>query len=414
MWSNILRQVTRAVQQAIVNYHRQRGHVLISDTTLRDGEQMPGIRLGAAEKVRIAQALEASGVHSIDAGFAACAESEVQAIQAMCQAVRKPVLTSLCRTLKGDIDAADRALAGRVAHKRGVSLLIGVSPIHREYKLKKTQDEVLRMIAESIAYAAEKFKIVAFGPEDCTRTEPEFLSRCYQTAIDAGATTIGFADTVGLATPEQCRTAIRRIQDEVPNLSRALLAVHYHNDLGLAVANSLASVAEGANIVQGTICGIGERAGNAALEEVVLTLHLHAEQYRRKTAVKIDQLLSLCRLVSELTGVPTPANKPLAGVNIFATEAGIHQDGLLKNPDTYLPYRPEVIGGAGFRLVLGKHSGRHAVKSRLQALGLAVDDGQAEAVLARIKQLPDESQADRDDVLRRLAEESGVGNRSGG
>lgn len=403
-WPAILARITKAVQQAMVSYHRRKGHVLISDTTLRDGEQMPRIHLSPEQKVRIALALEEAGVHSIDAGFAASSEREVSAIQAMARAVKRPVLTSLARTLPADIDAADRALAGRPPHKRGVSLLLGISPIHRQDKLKKNKDQILSMIAESVSYAAGKFNIVAFGPEDASRTEPDFLCRAFEVAIDAGATTIGFADTVGFLTPEKCRDYIRRIQDGVKNYSKALLAVHYHNDLGLAVANSLISVAEGANIVQGTIGGIGERAGNVPLEEVVLALQLHADQYRKKTSVDATKLLGLCRLVSELTGVPIAANKPISGENIFATESGIHQDGLLKNPDTYMPYRPEVIGSSGFRLVLGKHSGRKAVAHRLESLGVKLDDAGVEAVLKQIKELDDESQADRDEVLLGLVE----------
>jgi 2-isopropylmalate synthase len=269
-----------------------------------------------------------------------------------------------------------------------VSLFCGTSPLHRQYKLQKSRSEIVKIITDAVGYAAEKFRIVAFSPEDASRTEIDFLCECYREAIAAGATTIGFPDTVGLLTPEKARDLIKAIQDGVPNISRALLAVHFHNDLGLAVANTLACIDEGANVVQCTVNGIGERAGNAALEEVVMALTLHQDQYRRSHRIDTTRLAPLCRLVAELTGVQIPRMKPVGGANIFATEAGIHQDGLLKNPDTYLPFRPELVGGGDISLVLGRHSGRRAVAHRLQCLGIPHDDQFTSAVAESIKQLP--------------------------
>ncbi|MEZ6061254.1 MAG: 2-isopropylmalate synthase [Planctomycetaceae bacterium] len=402
LFQRLGRNVLDTIAQAVISHHKRSGAVLFSDTTLRDGEQMPGATLEPDDKLQIAQALEAAGVHSLDAGFPASSEADVEAIRKMIGVVKKPVLTALCRTVNADIDAADRALEGNPHHKRGVSLFCGTSPLHRQHKLRKSQTEVLKIISDSVSYASSKFRIVAFSPEDASRTEVDFLCRCYREAIDAGATTIGFPDTVGILTPRKAADFIRRIQDGVPNLNRALLAVHFHNDLGLAVANTLACIEEGANVVQCTVNGIGERAGNASLEEVVMTLAMHPDQYRRTFRVDTTKLAPLCHLVAELTGVVIPRMKPIGGQNIFATEAGIHQDGLLKNPDTYLPFRPEKVGAGGIQLVLGRHSGRRAVAHRLQDLGLAPTDNQVMSVVELIKQLPKGTVVD-DDLLKQLA-----------
>jgi len=398
---NLGRRVTGAIKNAVIQHHRNSGLVLFSDTTLRDGEQMPGATLEPEDKVEIALALERAGVHSIDAGFPASSEADVDAIRRMIGRVKKPVLTALCRTVKADIDAADRAFQGQPQHKRGVSLFVGVSPIHREHKLGKSKAEILNLIGESIAYASEKFEIIAFGPEDASRTEVPYLCECYRLAIEAGATTIGFADTVGVLTPEKVRDYIRAIQDGVPNIDRALIALHFHNDLGLGVANTLAGIQEGAHVVQCTVNGIGERAGNASLEEVAVALDLHYDQYGRKAKLDLSQLVPLCQLVQRLTGIRFSPNKPVCGTNIFATEAGVHQDGLLKHLDTYLPFRPERVGASGIDLVLGRHSGRRAVAHRLSELGLDADDLTVQLVLGRIKELPKGTIVD-DDALRRL------------
>lgn len=392
------------IRQAIISRHRRSGVVLFSDTTLRDGEQMPGATLEPHEKLQIAPALERAGVHSLDAGFPASSEADVEAIRLMVGRVRGPVLTALCRTVRSDVDAADRALEGNPVHKRGVSLFCGTSPLHRTYKLGKSRAEILKLITETVGYAAERFRIVAFSPEDASRTELDFLCECYREAIRAGATTIGFPDTVGLLTPEKARDFIRRIQDGVPEIERALLAVHFHNDLGLAVANTLACIAEGANVVQCTVNGIGERAGNASLEEVVMALTLHQDQYGRTHRVDTRMLAPLCRLTAELTGIVLPLMKPVGGANIFATEAGIHQDGLLKNPDTYLPFRPELVGGDEIRLVLGRHSGRRAVAHRLQGLGIPHHDASVSRIVERLKLLPKGTVVD-DALLQQIAAE---------
>lgn len=390
------------VKRAVISHHRRGDTVLFSDTTLRDGEQMPGATLEPEDKLQIARALEAAGVHSLDAGFPASSQADIEAIRLMVGVIKGPVLTALCRTVRGDIDAAEEALSDNPRHKRGVSLFCGTSPLHLEHKLQKTQAEILDLITDTVGYASQKFDIVAFSPEDASRTEPEFLVECYKVAIDSGATTIGFPDTVGVMTPEKVHDIIRYIQDNVANIERALLAVHFHNDLGLAVANTLAGIQAGANVVQCTVNGIGERAGNASLEEVAMALHLNPDQYGVKIQVDTTKLYELTRLVADLTGIGLSPMKPIGGDNIFATEAGIHQDGLLKNPDTYLPYRPEVVGAKGIRLVLGRHSGRRAVAHRLSELGIELSDEQVLGVLEEIKDVPKGVAID-DELLAKLA-----------
>ncbi len=401
-FKGIENKVRGAVKRAVINHHRKGDTVLFSDTTLRDGEQMPGATLEPHDKLRIAQALEAAGVHSLDAGFPASSQADIEAIRLMIGVVKGPVLTALCRTVRGDIDAAEEALHDNPRHKRGVSLFCGTSPLHREHKLRKERPEVLGLITDTVGYASEKFDIVAFSPEDASRTEPDFLVECYHAAIDAGATTIGFPDTVGVMTPEKVYDIIRHVQDNVSNIDRALMAVHFHNDLGLAVANTLAGIQAGANVVQCTVNGIGERAGNASLEEVVMALQVNADQYGVKMKIDTTKLYELTQLVAELTGIGLSPMKPVGGDNIFATEAGIHQDGLLKNPDTYLPFRPEVVGARGIRLVLGRHSGRRAVAHRLHELGMELSDEQVLGVLDGIKDVPKGVSID-DELLADLA-----------
>ncbi|RLS39100.1 MAG: pyruvate carboxyltransferase [Planctomycetota bacterium] len=399
-------RIAEKVRHAIISHHKRSGKVLFSDTTLRDGEQMPGATLEPHEKLQIAKALQETGIHSLDAGFPASSEADVEAIRMMIGVITKPVLTALCRTVRTDIDAAERALDGNPLHKKGVSLFCGTSPLHRTYKLNRSRSEVLKIITDSVSYAASKFRIVAFSPEDASRTEVDYLCQCYREAIDAGATTIGFPDTVGLLTPEKAADFIKAIQDGVPNLNRALLAVHFHNDLGLAVANTLACIQQGANVVQCTVNGIGERAGNASLEEVVMALALHGDQYKRSFDMDTTKLAPLCQLVAQLTGISIPRMKPIGGANIFATEAGIHQDGLLKNPDTYLPFRPEKVGGGDLQLVLGRHSGRKAVAHRLAELAISVDDAGVAAIMELIKRQP-KGQVIDEATLRRLVREVG-------
>jgi len=373
--------------------------VHFSDTTLRDGEQMPGAALSAAAKVQIAKALAVAGVASLDAGFPACGRDEVEAIRRVASEVPGPVISALCRTVREDIDKAWDALSEARPDRRAASLFIATSPLHRKHKLRLGEQELLHVIRNSVEYARQRFDIVSFSPEDASRTEPELLCAVYQEAIDAGARVVGFPDTVGALAPDGVRDAIRRIQDRVPNIGQAAMACHFHNDLGLATGNTLAALGEGVAIVQCTVNGIGERAGNTAFEEVVMALALHGEAMGLASAVHTETLWPLGQLVAGLTGIPIPANKAVTGGNVFATAAGIHQDGLLKHPDTYLPFRPERVGAPAIRLILGKHSGRAAFADRLAKLGMAVDGHELNALVDLARSARKEDWDDADTLL---------------
>jgi len=375
--------------------------VHISDTTLRDGEQMPGASLDAAQKVRIAQALADAGVDSIDAGFPASSPLEIEAVRRIVQEVEGPSISVLCRTMRADVDRAWEALSEARRDRRSVSLFIGTSPLHREHKLRRDVPELLEIVRDAVTYARERFDVVAFSPEDASRTEPDVLYAFYREAIDAGARVVGFPDTVGILTPAAVRRSIRGIFDNVPNIGKAHLAAHFHNDLGLATANTLAALESGAVIAQCAVNGIGERAGNTSLEEVVMAIAM-SDELGLETGVKTDRLWALGQLVAAETGIPVPANKPVMGRNVFETAAGIHQDGLLKHPDTYLPYRPERIGGPAVRLVLGRHSGRAAFEARLVEYGHALDEVQVSRVVQLAKLEPKTAWADERALLDRV------------
>jgi 2-isopropylmalate synthase len=372
--------------------------VVFSDTTLRDGEQMPGASLRPDEKVLIAKALADIGVKSIDAGFPICAKSETEAIQQIVREVEGPVISALSRTLCSDIDAAYTALSEAPPNRRAVSLFVSTSPLHREFKLNKTKAELIKIITDSIEYARKFFHLVAFAPEDASNTELTFLCEVYTEAIAAGATTVGFPDTLGILTPERVREFIRHLQDNVRGINRVPLACHFHNDLGLATANTLAAVSEGVRIVQCTVNGIGERAGNTSFEEVVMALHLNREQYRRRHSIDTTKLTALSRLVEKLTGIPVSPNKSVVGSNVFATEAGIHQDGMMKHPETYVPFPPEMVGAEKIQFVLGKHSGRAAINARLKELGFELSGNQLEMVIEQVREA-DKSAWANDKVL---------------
>jgi 2-isopropylmalate synthase len=401
----MLSTVLRQVELASIWLHKRKGLLFLSDTTLRDGEQMPGVRLNPQQKLEIALALARAGIHSIDAGFPAAAQEEIDSIRQIARSVRGPVINAHCRTLAADIDAAREALGELSVFKRAVTLFVGISKLHREQKHRKSKAEIVKITVDAIGYAKRYFQIVTFGPEDASRTEPDFLHEIYKEAIDAGATTCGFADTVGYLTPDKAADRIKSIQDHVPNISRALLAVHFHNDLGLGTANALACIKQGVNIVQGTVNGLGERAGNTPLEEVIMAITVHPDEYPVKCRVRTKELYELSRLVARLTGVePAPA-KAVIGGNVFRTEAGVHQDGVLKDPSVYLPYLPEQIGAPPVQLVLGKHSGRRAVAHRAAEIGATLSDEQVNQVLQHLKQHPRlTSYATGDEVRQLLVE----------
>jgi 2-isopropylmalate synthase len=380
--------INRKVKRFVLRQQKKRPLVFISDTSLRDGAQMPGIRLDPPAKVTIARALAEAGVHSIDCGFPAAGQLEQEGVRQIAANVRGPVLSALSRTCKADIDLAAECLSGVSPLKRAITLFIGTSPLHRQHKHDMSKAQIVKTAVEAIDYAQNFFEIISFGPEDASRTEPDFLIEVYEAAIQAGAMSIGFTDTVGILTPCKAADTVKRIQDQVRSIDDAMLAVHFHNDLGLATANSLACVKVGANVVQGTINGIGERAGNVAIEEVVMALVLHEEEFGRKVTVNPHALASLSALVAQLTGFAPASNKAVVGRNIFRTEAGIHQDGILQNPETYLPFPPEAIGAGPVKLVLGRHSGRNAIRHHMTATGIDMTEEHVELVLNYLKGRP--------------------------
>ncbi|WP_043631244.1 LeuA family protein [Desulfovibrio sp. TomC] len=376
--------------------------LIISDTTLRDGAQMPGVHFSIADKVSIAKALAEAGVDVIEAGFPAVSDNEIEAVRRIVTEVPGPLIMVLCRAMAADIDAAWDALGKAPPERRGVGVFLATSPLHRRHKLGKTKAQCLDMIASAVAYARQRFTKVTFSCEDGSRTEPAFLRQAYTTAMDAGATGIGFPDTVGVLTPE----AARRLTSILAKLAHprgVKVRVHFHNDLGLATANTLAAVAAGADIVHLTVGGIGERAGNAALEETVMALSLHQAQYRRSIRVDTTRLTALCRLVAAHSGVALPANKAIVGDNVFATSAGVHQDGLLKHPDTYLPFRPELVGADGIRLPLSAHSGKAALALHFSALGLTLSPEELSRASRIVKNADKADWLDADALLRRAA-----------
>lgn len=378
--------INRKVKRFAIQQRKKKPIVNISDTTLRDGIQMPGVRITLEQKVEIARALRDAGVDSIEAGFPAASDADVAAVTKIAKDVRGPFITALSRCTKEDVELCAECLRGASPLKRTITLFIGTSPVHREYKHNLTKSQIIDKVSEAISHAEKYFQLIAFGAEDATRTEPEFLYELYENAIQAGAINIGLSDTVGILTPNRTRDWIRSYQDNIPSIDDVMIGTHFHNDLGLATANCLAAIEEGAHTVQGTMTGIGERAGNVALEEVIVALHLNHDTYRKRTAVDTTRLSSLCELVASITGFHPPANKAVIGKNIFRTEAGIHQHGILKNPETYTPFPPELIGAGPVQLVLGRNSGRAAVRHHLEQTGLEINEETVDQVLAFLKE----------------------------
>ena len=379
----MLKGIISLIRKRTIHNMKHSSVLFISDTTLRDGEQMPGGTLLPAEKADIASHLERLGVHSIDAGFPACCEAEVKSIQQIARSVTKPLVTALCRAKREDVDLAYAALKDLPLQRRGVSIFVGASPTHREAKLGKTKAQIIDLSADVIDYALGHFAIVSFAPEDASRTEIEFLVDLYEAAIAAGAANVGFTDTIGCLDPETTRWYVGEINARVKHIDRALFAIHFHNDLGMAVANSLTAIRTGCvNIFQGTLLGVGERAGNASLEQVVAATTIG--QYPKKPKVNLRQLQPACQAVAKHMGLTVPCYQPVVGANVFRTEAGIHQHGVLLNPATYELISPEVVG-AQRELVLGKHSGRHALKSMLVEHGFALSEDELNFVYEEFK-----------------------------
>ncbi len=362
--------INRKVKRMVLRYQRSKPIVRISDTTLRDGLQTPSVSLTREQKVRIAAALSDAGIHSIDCGFPASSRAELEDVKAVAAAAKGPFLSAHSRTKKEDIDAAAEALAAVSPMRKAVTLFIGISPLHREHKHGMSKAQVIDTLTKAIEYASSHFEVISFGPEDASRTERDFLCEVYEKAIQAGALSIGFTDTVGVLTPGKVHDTLRLVQDRVRGIDDAMIGVHFHNDLGLATANALAAIKAGAHMVQGTVNGIGERCGNTAIEEVVVALALHHDEFKRTVSVDPSKLSALSRLVAEETGFAPASNKAVVGRNLFRTETGVHQNGQLKHRDMYLPFAPELIGAEPVELILGRNSGRSAVKYHLEAAGL--------------------------------------------
>ena len=383
-----------------------RNRVIIFDTTLRDGEQSPGASMNQDEKLRIALALEEMGVDVIEAGFPIASVGDFEAVEAIARRVRRSVVCGLARATRGDIERCAEAL--RPAERGRIHTFISTSPLHMKYKLQMEPEAVLAKVSDSVAFARSLVEDVEWSAEDGSRTEPDFLCRCVEAAIKAGARTINIPDTVGYSVPEEYAALIALLINRVPNIDQAILSVHCHNDLGLAVANSLAAVAAGARQIECTINGLGERAGNAAMEEVVMALRTRADRLPYTTGIRTEHITRASRLVSTITGFVVQPNKAVVGKNAFAHESGIHQDGVLKHAGTYEIMTPESVGLVRSHLVMGKHSGRAAFRAKLRELGYDLPDAAIEDAFGRFKDLADRKKDVFDEDIVALVDDAVV------
>ncbi len=375
--------------------------LIIFDTTLRDGEQSPGASMTRDEKLRIARQLERMRVNVIEAGFAAASNGDFEAVRAVAEAIKDSTVCSLARANETDIRRAGEAI--RAAASSRIHTFIATSPIHMEKKLRMSPDQVVEAAVKAIKWAREYTGDVEFSAEDAGRSEIDFLCRIFEEVIKAGATTINVPDTVGYNVPEQFAATIRTLIERVPNSDKVVWSVHCHNDLGLAVANSLAAVRAGARQVECTVNGLGERAGNASLEEIVMAVRTRKDIYQCDTRIDTTHIVPASKLVSGITGFPVQPNKAIVGANAFAHESGIHQDGVLKHRETYEIMRAEDVGWSANKLVMGKHSGRNAFRSRLQELGVVVEsEEQLNHAFARFKALADKKHEIFDEDLQAL------------
>lgn len=385
-------------------------HVLIFDTTLRDGEQCPGASMNLRQKLEVARQLEKLGVDIIEAGFPCISDGDFEAVSTIARTLKNTRIAGLARCVENDVRQAAAAVAP--AGDRGrIHTFLATSPLHREYKLKKTKEEVLDMAVRYVKMAASLVKDVEFSPEDASRTELDYLAQVIEAVIDAGATTVNIPDTVGFTTPVEYSNMIRYLIDHVPNIGKAVISVHCHNDIGLAVANSLAAVAAGARQVEGAINGIGERAGNAALEEVIMALTLRPEAFgfapgSKVVGVNTREIVKTSRVVSRMSGMAVQRSKAIVGENAFAHSSGIHQHGILAKRETYEVINPADVGWGETELPLTKHSGRAAVKARLEKLGHELSDEELTQVFERFKRVGDSKKFVYDDDLAALVNDS--------
>lgn len=382
--------------------------VTIFDTTLRDGEQCPGASMNLREKMEVARQLARLNVDVIEAGFPVISDGDFEAVSTIAEEIKGPVICGLARCVPKDIDAA--AAAVKAAGDRGrVHVFLATSKIHREHKLKKAHEEIVRLAIEGVKRAKSQVRDIEFSPEDASRTEPEFLAEVVEAAIEAGATTVNIPDTVGFAVPEQYAALISYLKNNVRNIDDAIISVHCHNDLGLAVANSLAAIRAGARQVEGTVNGIGERAGNAALEEVVMAIKTRGDYFGGvHTGVNTREIVKSSRLVSRMSGLMVQRSKAIVGENAFAHSSGIHQDGILKLRETYEIMDPREVGWGDTELPLTKHSGRHAMAKRLEHLGFRLSNEEIESVFKRFKEIGDKKKFVYDDDLSVLVDDSMV------
>ncbi len=370
-----------------MNAKSDKNRVVIFDTTMRDGEQSPGASMTLEEKLRIAAMLEELGVDVIEAGFPFASKGDFEAVQSIAKQLKTATVCGLARATRGDIERAADAL--KPSDNRRIHTFISTSPLHMKHKLKMEPDDVHQAVVDSVTYARGFTDNVEWSCEDATRSDYDFLCRCIESAIDAGAGTINVPDTVGYTLPMEFSALIAMLFDRVPNIDKAIVSVHCHNDLGLAVANSLAAVDAGARQVECTINGLGERAGNAAMEEVVMALRTRHDILPLTTGINTEMITRASHLVSTITGFVVQPNKAIVGANAFAHEAGIHQDGMLKHAGTYEIMTPESVGLTQSKLVLGKHSGRHAFVEKLKELGFDLGNNAVQEVFARFKELAD-------------------------
>ncbi len=377
-----------------------RSHITIFDTTLRDGEQSPGCSMSVPEKLRLAQQLDRLGVDVIEAGFPIASDGDFEAVQSIAASVRRPIIAGLARACQPDIDRAWQALKG-AAHPR-IHVFLATSDIHLKFKLRITRERCLEQAREAVRHAKSLCADIQFSPEDATRTDIPFLCQVVEAVIAAGATTVNIPDTVGYSMPEEYGALIRTLREKVARIEDVTISTHCHNDLGLAVANSLAGVQNGARQVECTINGIGERAGNASLEEVVMAMRVRADRYPYETGLTSEQIYASSQMLAEVTRVLVQPNKAITGRNAFAHEAGIHQDGMIKNPLTYEIMTPQSVGVPDSRLVLGKHSGRHALAMRCEQLGYNFERRELDEVYRRFIVLADRIKRVQDSHLLEL------------
>lgn len=386
---------------------KQRRKIYIFDTTLRDGEQSPGASLTPEEKLRIAKQLERLNVDIIEAGFPASSPGEMKAVSMISAAVTKPIICGLSRMVPQDIEACRKAL--EKAKRKRLHVFLATSQIHRQYKLKKDKKEILELAVRNIEFAKRYFKDIEFSPEDASRTEPAFLVEVVKAAVGAGATNINIPDTVGYTVPQEFSELIQLLVKKVPQLGKKVnLSVHCHNDLGLATANSLAAILAGANQVECTINGIGERAGNASMEEIAMAINTRKDFINCYTNLRLKEITKTSRLVSTLTGMVVQPNKAIVGRNAFSHESGIHQDGVLKKRQTYEIINPKTVGWSGNQLLLGKLSGRHAFKERVKKLGFNLSADDFSAAFKKFKKLADKKKYVFDEDIESILNQANV------